>query len=703
MERLHALLRAKVHREHLTSADFARAGMTTDGKSKKCWLCGCEARLRYRLKDTSSLCFPCFRTAYIALVLPFIDTAQRRASDAAMLKSIEAMAAERRAASVDHSCVLGSRGDSSVFDPSQASFVMSASRMRQRLQSNSGVEDSAKAAGQPQGPPSPPSSPQRRLYWNCPRCTYVNPLRAKRCEACDFANSTTVQCPHCRHPCPVDHEAAKAQRSVCSDGQPHVPWCCGECGQVNTLDGDTCEHCRKERYWACTYCTALHNVGRAKDGLRYCATCGSYNTPEDIQRGQETIDAEHKKANRMAACQQDAGAEVEGVVFGVNDAQTLAEQQRQKEIEENTARLNRRLDKLQIRRISQKSDGNCLFSALAHQLFGNHQLHYLVRSCVVAYMRENPADYVILFDGEGEWSQYVNQMKENGTWGDELCINAAARCFCVNIHVITSDPERWHMVFQQDELGKSETNLRDKLPAAPSESDIRSPLRSPPQGATHANGKAAGGGAATTLCLFLAYLYPVHFDDVTPSDVPAVVLSDLMIPVLRQMLTNETGTSSSSSTAKTAGPTATTTTTTTTATTASATSSSGRLPAPSATAARGANPSTTSKGTPPPAYDLELRNNALYIKVPSGEAGSVLALHSEQHQERKGSAVSTSPTVECPVVPRARGPGNVPHASGAAGASTSLDGSNRWQMPPPPHLPSASRSSKGSHDSFKGQ
>lgn len=577
MELLNALLRDKVHRDGLaataavspTSAGGKDMGAAAGKKSRgaACWLCSRVTTLRYRLKDQSPVCFDCFRTMYVALVLPTIDTPERRASDARVLAEIDAMTKSGKHSSPvssdgrstvagdpcgsnDH-CDRDGEEDDHVFAPSRASFVMSASHMRQRLQGEGG-------GGGRLASPASPVSP--RQYWNCPRCTYVNRLSALRCEACDFANSATVPCPHCGALCPLDPEAAAQQlhSNRCSNGKPHQTWCCGQCDRVNTLDGDVCEGCRKPRYWACTYCTAVHSVCRTTDGLRYCATCGSYNTPADVVKGQERIVAEQKKAAAAAAAAEgkhhhlhngdhhnrDSNSGRHGeTVFGVDDAQTLAEKARQSEIEANMERLNGRLSALHIRRIQQESDGNCLFAALAHQLFGNRQLHALVRSCVVEYMRRNPEDYSLLFDGTDEWEAYVSKMRSSGVWGDELCINAASRCFCVNVHVITSDPVRWHMVFEHDELGSSQSNLRQHLNRNNSKhntivNDESSSIR--PSAVRWAGGVVPPPPpAADTLCLFLAYLAPVHFDDVTPTAVPQVEISKLLLPALHSMLKDE--------------------------------------------------------------------------------------------------------------------------------------------------------------------
>ena len=138
-------------------------------------------------------------------------------------------------------------------------------------------------------------------------------------------------------------------------------------------------------------------------------------------------------------------------------------------------------------RQEQIGDGNCLFRSLAHQLFGQQDAHALVRELCCDFIEAHAADYAELVEasavGVGSptsipssyasrvaggvsdekggcvtdrnivaFSQYVARMRMAGTWGDEICVHAAARLFTVRIHVLTSDypNSRWHLVFQPE-------------------------------------------------------------------------------------------------------------------------------------------------------------------------------------------------------------------------------------------------------------
>ncbi|EPY43767.1 hypothetical protein AGDE_00154 [Angomonas deanei] len=478
MEKLRILLKDKVARD---SKNPPVAG-EDESKAKVCWLCGCQAKTRFRLKDSSALCFSCFRTAYWALVHPKINVPARQKSDAAFTKLIESIQLDETNGDVSSSLAF------EVTEPSQASFFLSRS-----------------------------ARPSTKAGYKCPRCSFQNAAPTGPCHLCGCVQGQAVFCPVCSTEVAAEYDPNTATK--CTNRKRHLAWFCSHCDHGHSLDGDVCEGCGKSRSWVCSQCTALNDSTKNQEGLRYCSTCSAYNTPDDIVMGKKRLDEEtYRELIRTQA--NKAGSEV---VFGVNDTGTLEEQRRNSEIEQGKATLNARLKRLGKQITAQKQDGNCLFSALAHQLFGNSRLHRLVRSLVVAYMRENSRDYAALFEN---WPNYIVEMTKEGTWGDEVCVNAAARCFGVNIHLITSDKDRWHVVFQHEILGNSQTNLRNVIKTTEKENSPtyrRSPSESHP-------------GA---ICLFLAYLRNVHYDDITPSPVDNIVLSDLLLPELQKMIGEE--------------------------------------------------------------------------------------------------------------------------------------------------------------------
>lgn len=315
----------------------------------------------------------------------------------------------------------------------------------------------------------------------CPRCTFLNP-DGDTCEACGFRFlPSTLVCEACNVDC------IKNKKSLCTTGQTHVPWLCEFCSQYYTLDVNFCS-CGAKREWVCSFCSTSQRSFLNEHGTRCCESCGALNTAENA--------AEHFFATYSG---QQEGAE-NSTVFGVNDPDTLKELRRQDEIESNLNRLNARLKSLRIKKYARVSDGNCLFSAIAHQLFGRRRLAHVVRALTVNYIELHKDDYKLYFEGDSAFNDYVKEMKKHGVWGDELCISAAARCFCVDIHVISSVEGQWYHSFLHNNIPLSATNQEKVQKGLP------------------------------PVSLFLAYQNPVHYDDLELKGVKKINFTDCLVP-----------------------------------------------------------------------------------------------------------------------------------------------------------------------------
>mmetsp|Transcript_71445 Transcript_71445/g.190492 ORF Transcript_71445/g.190492 Transcript_71445/m.190492 type:complete len:375 (+) Transcript_71445:37-1161(+) len=97
--------------------------------------------------------------------------------------------------------------------------------------------------------------------------------------------------------------------------------------------------------------------------------------------------------------------------------------------------------KLVLRKMS--DDGNCQFRALAMELYGSQDWHLTVRKRVVLNMARNQAEYQMYVGTEQEWRQYLEKMKADSFWGDELSLRSAADAYNIIVHVITTEEENW--------------------------------------------------------------------------------------------------------------------------------------------------------------------------------------------------------------------------------------------------------------------
>jgi hypothetical protein len=81
-------------------------------------------------------------------------------------------------------------------------------------------------------------------------------------------------------------------------------------------------------------------------------------------------------------------------------------------------------------------DGNCLFRAVAHQVYGDDELFWLVRDRGVAYM-EADAQFFSQFveGGMASFPYYLEAKRQNGCWGDDPEIQVRMNTYVVGILV----------------------------------------------------------------------------------------------------------------------------------------------------------------------------------------------------------------------------------------------------------------------------
>lgn len=89
-------------------------------------------------------------------------------------------------------------------------------------------------------------------------------------------------------------------------------------------------------------------------------------------------------------------------------------------LEENN--LKSEMNRLSLKLRDVEGDGNCLFRALADQLWGEQKRHAEVRYRVCDFLEENQGvmrDFVVPFMQDGEdYSSYVNRMRQLSESGD---------------------------------------------------------------------------------------------------------------------------------------------------------------------------------------------------------------------------------------------------------------------------------------------
>jgi hypothetical protein len=160
------------------------------------------------------------------------------------------------------------------------------------------------------------------------------------------------------------------------------------------------------------------------------------------------------------------------VVAGVNAGVAAKEADQARRFAEANATLAANLARIGLKRRQQAGDGNCQFRAIAQQVFNSPHHHMLVRHMTVEYISRHPQRYTYLFDGPEEFGEYLETMRRSGSWGDEVTLHAAARWLGVQLHVVTSEKKRWRLSFapeegeEEEEKGKDEKRQQQQLPNA---------------------------------------------------------------------------------------------------------------------------------------------------------------------------------------------------------------------------------------------
>ncbi|CAI8016573.1 OTU domain-containing protein 5 [Geodia barretti] len=80
-----------------------------------------------------------------------------------------------------------------------------------------------------------------------------------------------------------------------------------------------------------------------------------------------------------------------------------------------------------------KPDGACLFRAVADQVYGDQDMHSVVRNHTMDYMLKN-ADYFSQYVTE-DFEQYVNRKRNDHSYGNNLEMQAMAEMYNRTIEV----------------------------------------------------------------------------------------------------------------------------------------------------------------------------------------------------------------------------------------------------------------------------
>ena len=82
-----------------------------------------------------------------------------------------------------------------------------------------------------------------------------------------------------------------------------------------------------------------------------------------------------------------------------------------------------------------KRDGNCLFRAVAHQIYGDPNLHSMVRKWCAKFMKEEKKFYEGFILHITDFSKYIKQLGKDGTWGGNFELMAISELYNCRLEV----------------------------------------------------------------------------------------------------------------------------------------------------------------------------------------------------------------------------------------------------------------------------
>ena len=68
-------------------------------------------------------------------------------------------------------------------------------------------------------------------------------------------------------------------------------------------------------------------------------------------------------------------------------------------------------------------EGDCLFKLILHQLYGDSNHHAEIRATAARFLSDNPDRFIESVVGTS-WNQYLCNMSHQGTWPDNIVIQA---------------------------------------------------------------------------------------------------------------------------------------------------------------------------------------------------------------------------------------------------------------------------------------
>ncbi len=94
------------------------------------------------------------------------------------------------------------------------------------------------------------------------------------------------------------------------------------------------------------------------------------------------------------------------------------------------------------------ADGNCMFHALSHQLFGSPKRDFEVRSLLVRFENLNASIFSPLLTtiNAPDMNSHIKKLHRPGIWGTHVELLAAATYFQISIYIVKGNQCAWEVL-----------------------------------------------------------------------------------------------------------------------------------------------------------------------------------------------------------------------------------------------------------------
>ena len=108
-----------------------------------------------------------------------------------------------------------------------------------------------------------------------------------------------------------------------------------------------------------------------------------------------------------------------------------------------------------------KGDGNCLYRAFAHQIYGDQSVYLKVKEKCLAYLEQEEEFFGQFTEfGPNDFDKYIIMKSRDGVWGDDLEIQAMSEIYNrkVEIYALSEVPMKTFREASMDRLEREQTS-----------------------------------------------------------------------------------------------------------------------------------------------------------------------------------------------------------------------------------------------------